>query len=77
LPDGHRKITKRNAMQLMRIGRRRRKVKNETFNSLKNQGYNFEQNYGHDHQNLSTVLAYLMLLAFLTDQLIELCSQEF
>jgi divalent metal cation (Fe/Co/Zn/Cd) transporter len=39
------------------------------FNTLKNQGYEFEHNYGHGKQYLSSTLAGLMLLAFLTDQL--------
>ena len=36
-----------------------------TFNTLKNQGYHFEHNYGHGQQHLATVLALVMLLAFL------------
>ena len=39
------------------------------FNTLKNQGYNLEHNYGHGKQYLSSTLAGLMLLAFLSDQL--------
>ena len=73
----NRKLSKRNVEQIMRIGRSRWKVENETFNTLKNQGYNFEHNYGHGHQYLSTTLSYLMLLAFLTDQLIERCCEDF
>jgi hypothetical protein len=30
----------------------------ETFNTLKNQGYNFEHNYGQVKQNLATILAF-------------------
>ena len=52
----------------MRAGRARWKVENETFNTLKNQGYHFEHNYGHGQQHLSVVLAMLMMLAFLLDQ---------
>jgi len=62
-------ITKNNVFQLMRGGRSRWKIENETFNTLKTQGYHFEHNYGHGHQNLSTVLANLMMLAFLIDQI--------
>lgn len=51
-----------------RGGRARWKVENETFNTLKNQGYHFEHNYGHGFKNLSTVLMMLMMLAFLVDQ---------
>ncbi len=51
-----------------RGGRARWKIENETFNTLKNQGYHFEHNYGHGFANLSTVLMLLMMLAFLVDQ---------
>jgi len=51
-----------------RGGRARWKIENETFNTLKNQGYHFEHNYGHGVQNLATVLMLLMMLAFLVDQ---------
>lgn len=61
----------------MRAGRSRWKIENETFNTLKNQGYHFEHNYGHGHQNLSTVLAMLMMLAFLVDQTQQLCCPQF
>jgi hypothetical protein len=54
------------------VGRARWKVENETFNTLKNQGYPFEHNYGHGQRNLSVVLAGLMMLAFLVDQLQQL-----
>ncbi|MBP85152.1 MAG: hypothetical protein CMJ64_00280 [Planctomycetaceae bacterium] len=49
-------------------GRSRWKIENKTFNTLKNQGYHFEHNFGHGHQHLSVVLAMLMMLAFLVDQ---------
>jgi hypothetical protein len=51
-----------------RGGRARWKIENETFNTLKNQGYHFEHNYGHGVKNLSTILMLLMMLAFLVDQ---------
>lgn len=56
----------------MRGGRARWKIENETFNTLKNQGYNLEHNYGHGQQHLATVLGFLMMLAFLVDQVQEL-----
>lgn len=62
---------------VMRAGRSRWKIENETFNTLKNQGYHFEHNYGHGTQHLATVLALLMLLAFLVDQIQQRCSQVF
>ena len=56
---------------VMRGARARWKVENETFNTLKNQGYNLEHNYGHGEQHLATVFATLMMLAFLIDQVQE------
>jgi hypothetical protein len=61
-------VTKENAYTLMRGGRARWKVENETFNTLKNQGYHFEHNYGLGKKNLSVVFVMLMMLAFLVDQ---------
>ena len=40
------RVSTRNVYKLMRGGRARWKIANETFNTLKNQGYNFEHNYG-------------------------------
>ena len=62
-------VTTVNVMRLMQGGRARWKVENETFNTLKNQGYHFEHNFGHGQQNLSVVFAVLMMLAFLVDQI--------
>ena len=62
---------------VMRVGRGRWKIENETFNTLKNQGYHFEHNYGHGQQHLATVLALLMLLAFLVDQIQQRCDSLF
>jgi hypothetical protein len=60
-----------------RGGRARWKVENETYNTLKNQGYNFEHNYGHGFKNLSTVLMMLMMLAFLVDQIQQISCPLF
>ncbi len=62
---------------VMKGGRARWRIENETFNTLKNQGYHFEHNFGHGKQHLSSVLAHLMLLAFLIDQLQGLCCKLF
>ena len=64
-------ITDKNLYELMRGGRARWKIENETFNTLKNQGYQFEHNFGHGKKNLHTVFAFLMMLAFLIDQVQE------
>ena len=55
-------------MALMRAGRARWRIENETFNTLKNHGYHFEHNFGHGNKHLATVFAYLMMLALLIDQ---------
>lgn len=62
------RITQANIFTLMRGGRSRWKIENETFNTLKNLGYNFEHNYGHGKKYLSTIFCLLMLLSFLIDQ---------
>ena len=56
---------------VMKGGRSRWHIENQTFNTLKNQDYEFEHNYGHGKQHLATVLAMLMILAFLIDQVQE------
>jgi hypothetical protein len=71
------KINKDNAKQIMKGGRARWRIENETFNTLKNQGYNFEHNYGHGKKNLSTVFAFLMLLSFFIDQVLQAVNKNF
>jgi len=70
-------ISKDNAYILMRGGRARWKIENETFNTLKNQGYHFEHNYGLGKEHLSEVFVMLMMLAFLIDQTQQLTSALF
>lgn len=60
-----------------RGGRSRWRIENETFNTLKNQGYHYDHNYGHGKKNLSTVLMLLMFLAFLVDQIQQACCPLF
>ncbi len=64
-----------NVEKVERGGRARWKIENETFNTLKNQGYHLEHNYGHGQKYLSSVFGYLTFLAFFVDQLLALgCS---
>jgi hypothetical protein len=70
-------LTEESVWFVMRGGRARWKIENETFNTLKNQGYHFEHNFGHGKENLSVVFALLMMLAFLVDQVQQLCSALF
>lgn len=71
------KLTKANVHKVMRMGRSRWKIENETFNTLKNQNYNFEHNFGHGQENLCTVFTFLMMLAFYVDQIQQSCCQYF
>jgi hypothetical protein len=64
-------LSRDNIYHVMRAGRSRWKVENETFNTLKNLGYHFEHNYGHGKQHLATIFALLTMLAFLLDQVQE------
>ena len=70
-------VTEGNVFQLMRGGRTYWKIENETFNTLKNQGYQFDHNFGHGKNNLSVVFALLMVLAFLVDQIQQLACRLF
>jgi hypothetical protein len=58
-------------------GRARWKVENEMFNTLKNQSYQFEHNFGHGYKHLSHVFGLLMFLAFLIDQVQQRCCGLF
>ncbi len=70
-------VTLDNVYQLSRGGRARWKIENETFNTLKNQSYQFEHNFGHGHKHLSHVFGLLMFLAFLIDQAQQRCCGLF
>ena len=61
-----------NIAELVKIGRCRWKIENETFNTLKNQGYHIEHNYGHGKNHLSFNFFLLNLLAFFMHQIFEL-----
>jgi hypothetical protein len=65
-------VSTENVAQLVKIGRRRWKIENETFNTLKNQGYHLEHNYGHGKKHLSFNFFLLNLLAFFMHQIFEL-----
>ncbi len=70
-------LNRGNLMEIMRAGRSRWRIENETFNTLKNHGYHFEHNFGHGEENLSSVFGNLMLLAFLIDQIEMRCCKLF
>jgi hypothetical protein len=64
-------------MKIMRIGRARWKIENEVFNTLKNQQYHFEHNFGHGEKYLCTNFAFLMMLAFTLDQIQQSANRYF
>jgi hypothetical protein len=70
-------VTKENVKTLARGGRARWKIENETFNTLKNQGYYLEHNYGHGDKNLSVNMVTMMFTAFFVDQIQQACCQTF
>ena len=49
----------------------------ENNHTLKTKGYHFEHNYGHGHRHLSSLLATLILLAYLLHNLLEWMDDKF
>jgi len=71
------KLTKYSAADIAKGGRARSKIENETFNTLKNQDYHLEHNYGHGEKYLASVFVSLMFLMFLIDQIQEASCDVF
>jgi hypothetical protein len=57
-------VTRASVAEIAACGRARWKIENETFNVLKNNGYNLEHNFGHGKETLASLLVALNLLAF-------------
>jgi hypothetical protein len=70
-------IRRDNVKDLVVGGRCRWKIENEVFNTLKNQGYYIEHNYGHGEKNLSMNFFILNLLAFFMHQIFELTDSVY
>jgi len=70
-------VSRQNIVELVKAGRARWKIENETFNTLKNQGYHLEHNFGHGSQHLSNNFFVLNLLAFFIHQILELCDRGY
>ena len=70
-------VDENNIVTLVKGGRARWKVENETFNTLKNQGYHIEHNFGHGKQNLSMIFFMLNLLAFYVHQILDLTDRVY
>lgn len=60
-----------NVAEVVEAGRGRWKIENENNNTLKTKGYHFEHNFGHGKQHLSSLLASLIILAFLIHTVLE------
>jgi hypothetical protein len=65
-------VTKENVAEIVACGRARWKIENESFNVLKNHGYELEHNFGHGEQYLAMTLAALNMLAFSWHTLLDL-----
>jgi len=57
-------VAKSTVAEIAACGRARWKIENESFNVLKNHGYELEHNFGHGETYLAMTLAALNLLAF-------------
>jgi hypothetical protein len=57
-------VSKANVADIAAAGRSRWKIENETFNVMKNHGYELEHNFGHGEKFLAMTLAAFNLLAF-------------
>jgi hypothetical protein len=70
-------VSDANVVRLARGGRCRWKIENECFNTLKNQGYHLNHNFGHGQQHLCHTMYLLTLLAFFFHQVFELCDPAY
>jgi hypothetical protein len=70
-------LDERRVVEVVAAGRSRWKIENENNNTLKTKGYHFEHNYGHGQQHLSSLLASLILLAFLVHTMLEWMDDKY
>ena len=70
-------INDANIAEVVASGRARWKIENENNNTLKTKGYHFEHNFGHGEYFLSSLLATLILLAYLLHTLLDLMDDTF
>ena len=64
-------------IEVVAAGRCRWKIENENNNTLKTKGYHFEHSFGHGEKYLSSLLASLIILAFLTHTVMEWMDEKF
>jgi hypothetical protein len=70
-------LNERNLLEVIAAGRCRWKIENENNTTLKTKGYHFEHNYGHGQQHLSSLLASLIILAFLVHTVLEWMDDQY
>ena len=67
----------RQVPEVVAAGRSRWKIETENNNTLKTKGYHFEHNYGHGQQHLASMLASLIILAFLVHTVLEWIDDQY
>jgi len=70
-------LTRKNVQEIVKCGRARWKIENETYNTLKTQGYHLEHNFGHGDRYLSMTLFTLNVLAFLLHTALHLSDEVY
>jgi hypothetical protein len=65
-------VTQANVEEIVACGRARWKIENESFNVLKNHGYELEHNFGHGENYLAMTLAAFNMLAFAWHTILDL-----
>jgi len=65
-------VSKENVAEIVACGRARWKIENESFNVMKNHGYELEHNFGHGKQFLAMIMAAFNLLAFAWHSVLDL-----
>ena len=69
-------VNKNNVAEIAACGRARWKIENESFNVMKNHGYELEHNFGHGETFLAMMLAALNLLAFAWHSILDLLEPQ-
>jgi hypothetical protein len=69
-------VNQYNVAEIAACGRARWKIENETFNVMKNHGYELEHNFGHGKMFLAMTLAALNLLAFAWHSALDLVEPK-
>lgn len=73
----HLALDDRTVPEVVAAGRCRWKIENENHHTLKTKGYHFEHHDGHGQQHWSSVLASLIILAFLVHTVLEWMDDQY